>query len=129
MYLKELDKLQYLNCFIEEGVIVEEGAKILYNTIILGKSKVEKGAVIGPNSVIINSVIGSHSKVLSSWVVDSVIGKNCTIGPYANLRKDNYLLDDIRIGNFVELKNSVINCKYKCLYGRLMLITNIAMLT
>ena len=113
MYLKELDKLQYLNCFIEEGVIVEEGAKILYNTIILGKSKVEKGAVIGPNSVIINSVIGSHSKVLSSWLVDSVIGKNCTIGPYANLRKDNYLLDDIRIGNFVELKNSVIKSNSK----------------
>lgn len=113
MYLKELDKLQYLNCFIEEGVVIEEDTKILYNTIILGKSKIEKGAIVGPNSVIINSVIGTDSKVLSSWVVDSVIGKNCNIGPYANLRKDNYLLDDIRIGNFVELKNSVIKSNSK----------------
>ena len=113
MYLKELDKLQYLNCFIEEGVIIEEGAKILYNTIILGKSKIEKGAVVGPNSVGVNSVIGTESKVLSSWVIDSVVGKNCNIGPYANLRKDNYLLDDIRIGNFVELKNSVIKSNSK----------------
>lgn len=113
MYQKELLKTMNRNVYIDENVILEEGAIILQNSIVLGESKISKGAIIGPNSVIINSVIGPNTYVLSSWVVDTVVGASCTIGPYANLRKENFLFDNIRIGNFVEVKNAIIKTNSK----------------
>lgn len=113
MYHQSLEKLKNINCFIDETVVIEEESKILFNSVLLGDTKIKKGAIIGPNSVIINSVIGENSIIISSWICDSVVGDNCSIGPYANLRKDNFLFDSIRIGNFVELKNSVIKSHTK----------------
>ncbi len=46
--------------------------------------------------------------VKSSYIEGSQIGKNCQIGPFANIRPNCTLEDNIRVGNFVELKNCVI---------------------
>ena len=60
--------------------------------------------VIGPNVAIM-----SNTEVFSfSDIADSTIGKNCKIGPHARLRGNNVIGDDVKIGNFVEVKASKI---------------------
>ena len=42
------------------------------------------------------------------------MGANCTIGPFAHIKQNSKLKDNLRIGNFVEIKNSTINNDTKC---------------
>ena len=44
----------------------------------------------------------------NSFIEDAVIGENCKIGPYARIRPGTKLADKVHIGNFVEVKNSLI---------------------
>ena len=94
---------------ISPDVKIESGVKIYQNTKIIGSSIISKNSIIGPNTTIINSTIGQGTKVESSTIEDSNIGKNNNIGPYSHIRMNSNLKDNIRCGNFVEIKNSEIN--------------------
>ncbi len=85
---------------VESGVIIGSGVCIKGDTLI------SKGSVIENGSFISNSKIGENCNVLASTITDSEIGANCKIGPYAQIRPNTKLSDDIKIGNFVEVKNS-----------------------
>jgi bifunctional UDP-N-acetylglucosamine pyrophosphorylase/glucosamine-1-phosphate N-acetyltransferase len=66
--------------------------------------------VIEEGVKIVDSQIGAGSVVKSSSVVESSrVGKGARIGPFAHLRPGNSLGDDVRIGNFVELKKCKID--------------------
>ncbi len=93
---------------ISKDVKIESGTTIYPNTCIYGKTVIKNGTVVGPNSEISNSIIGSNSSVVHSTVFDSEIGSKTTVGPFAHLRMHTILGDKIRLGNFVELKNSKI---------------------
>ena len=60
------------------------------------------------NCRIENSKIGKGVKIYSSTITESTVDDGCTIGPYAHLRPNSHLGKNIRIGNFVEVKNSTI---------------------
>lgn len=94
---------------IADEAIVEPGAEIHPNTYITGSTYIGKGCVIGPNTEIHNSKIGANTVVRHSLVTDCEIGKNTTVGPFAHLRNGAVLGDKMRIGNFVEIKNSQID--------------------
>lgn len=96
------------NIIIDSNSYVDKSSIILANSIILGNSKILKNAIIGPNSVIIDSVINENSYILNSYVSESVVGSNTTVGPYANIKKNTIIGDNCRIGNYVEIKNSQI---------------------
>ena len=109
-----LDKvIDFGNNYIDEKAKVESGAKILPNTLILGTSIIQKNAIVGPNSVIINSIISSGSEIINSFIIDSYIGFNCQIGPFAHIRNNSAINDNCRIGNYVEVKNSKISSNTK----------------
>lgn len=91
---------------IGHNVIIEEGVWVYPNTTIVGNSVIKKGATIGPNTEINNSFVGEDSIVRHSLVLDSMIGKHSTVGPFAHLRQRTVIGDHNRIGNFVEVKNS-----------------------
>ena len=92
---------------LEEGVIVERGARVR------GKSVVKRDAVVGSGSEIVDSEVGAYTQVKSSCVLQSRIGKNCTVGPFAYLRPNSVVGDGCRIGDFVELKNAKIGAGSK----------------
>ncbi len=94
------------NCYIEPGVIVEEGAKLLPGTILRGRSVVETGAVIGPWSTIEDAHIGPGATVNASVVIGSKVGAEVSVGPFAHIRPDCTVSRGAYIGNFVELKNT-----------------------
>ena len=103
---KYFNLLKNNNIIIDSNSIIDENVTILANSIILGNSIIKKNAIIGPNSVVIDSIISESSQILNSYVIDSVIGKNTTVGPFANIKKNTTVGDMCRIGNFVEIKNS-----------------------
>jgi bifunctional UDP-N-acetylglucosamine pyrophosphorylase/glucosamine-1-phosphate N-acetyltransferase len=64
---------------------------------------------VGAYSIIKNSSVGQGTQILAySHIDDSEVGANCHLGPYARLRPGTKLHDDAHVGNFVEIKNSVI---------------------
>ncbi|MDP1614842.1 MAG: DapH/DapD/GlmU-related protein, partial [Methylococcales bacterium] len=79
------------------------------NVILEGKISIGNNVIIGPNTVIKNSIIGDHVEILANCVIeDAVIGRGSRIGPYARLRPETVLDEDVHIGNFVEIKKSSI---------------------
>ena len=108
-----INNIRNINTFISEESIISPTATILMNSIILGKSHVKDNCVIGPNTIIVDSVIEEGSIVINSFINNSYIGKNTTVGPFAHLRENAIICDDCKIGNFVEVKKSSIGNKSK----------------
>jgi len=64
---------------------------------------------VGAHCIIKNSSIADGTEISPySFVDSSVVGTDCTIGPYARLRPGSQLHDQVHVGNFVEIKNSEI---------------------
>lgn len=71
-------------------------------------NKIDKTAQVDKFSVITNSTIGADVKVEQSYIEDSIVGESTTIGPFAHLRPNSIIGKNCKIGNFCEIKNSVI---------------------
>ena len=89
-------------------VQIEEGAAILPNCQIYGLSTIKKGSVIGPNAVISDSCIGENTKINASQVFESSVGCDTTVGPFAYIRPKSDIGDNVKIGDYVEIKKSTI---------------------
>lgn len=94
------------NCYIGPDVKIEQDVTIHPGTIITGSSVIKSKAVIGPYSEIQNCTVGEGSLITQSVVKDSVIGKNVNLGPYVHIRPETQLEDEVRVGNFVEIKKA-----------------------
>ena len=76
-------------------------------TRISGATKIGSDCVIGPNSEVNNCTIGDGTVIRQSVVCDSEIGSGVAIGPFAHIRPNSQIHDEIKIGNFVEIKKTV----------------------
>jgi bifunctional UDP-N-acetylglucosamine pyrophosphorylase/glucosamine-1-phosphate N-acetyltransferase len=92
--------------YLEPELQIGRDTVIYPNTGISRLSVIGEGCVIGPASRLSNATLGAHTSVRESVVVDSVIGEHGSIGPYAHLRGHSELQSGVKIGNFVEVKNS-----------------------
>ena len=90
---------------------IEVGADCVIDVNVIFEGDVELGdnVEIGANSVISDTKIDNGTKILPfSHIVQSNIGKDCSIGPYARLREGSIIENEAKIGNFVETKKSTI---------------------
>lgn len=100
-----------------DGIIIAADAKIgadttiLPGTIIKGGCVIGSGCTIGPNTIVDHSRIGNNSIVNSSQVYHSRIGDGVTIGPFSQIRPGCDIKDRAKVGDFVEVKNSVVGEK------------------
>jgi bifunctional UDP-N-acetylglucosamine pyrophosphorylase/glucosamine-1-phosphate N-acetyltransferase len=94
--------------FIDPRVKIGNNVTIYENNRIEGECIIFDGAVIMPNCYIKDTIIGDNSIFNSSQSENAVVGKNCTVGPFARLRPKAVIKDDVKIGNFVEVKNATI---------------------
>ena len=77
------------------------------NVTIEGKTVIGEGCVIRSGARITNSRLGDGVTVKDhSIIVDSQIGSNCSVGPFAHLRMNAVLDEKATVGNFVEVKKS-----------------------
>jgi bifunctional UDP-N-acetylglucosamine pyrophosphorylase/glucosamine-1-phosphate N-acetyltransferase len=90
---------------------IEHGRDVFIDANVLFEGEVKLGdrVRIGPNVVVRNCEIGADTVIHPNCVLEqSVIGKDCSIGPFARMRPNNRLADGVHIGNWVELKNSQV---------------------
>ena len=107
LYADGVEIWDFDNCYVGPFAEVAPGAVLMPGTILKGKTTIAAGAVIGPNSLLENAV-GEGSTVNASQVYDSTIGERTNVGPFAYIRPGCTVGNDIKVGDFVELKNSTI---------------------
>jgi bifunctional UDP-N-acetylglucosamine pyrophosphorylase/glucosamine-1-phosphate N-acetyltransferase len=84
------------------------------NVVFEGKVSLGDRVRIGPNVVIKDTTIGDDTVVFPNCVIDSaIIGSKCNIGPFARFRPSSELAAGVHIGNFVEVKNSILGAGSK----------------
>lgn len=103
-----------VNFVCTDGIVigneVEIGAEttILPGTILKGKTKIGRKCTIGPNCLIENSTIGDHVKLNYVQAYDTVVDDAVKAGPFVHLRPNTHLKNGVKIGDFVEVKNSTV---------------------
>jgi len=96
------------NTYIEPGVSIEEDTTIYPNTVLKGDTRIESFCRLGPDVEIKDSIIGEGTQVEKSKIDSSSLEKHVSIGPYSQIRPTSYIGQDVKIGNFVEVKNSTM---------------------
>ncbi|NLJ57786.1 MAG: bifunctional UDP-N-acetylglucosamine diphosphorylase/glucosamine-1-phosphate N-acetyltransferase GlmU [Tissierellia bacterium] len=97
-----------------DSTYIDDSVTIGKDTVIYPNSYLEEGSVIGCNCVIgpstriINSSLRDNVRVESSKVVESSIGEGTSVGPFAYIRPGSKIGKNVRIGDFVEVKQSTI---------------------
>lgn len=94
--------------YIESDVEIGKDTVIEPNVYLKGSAVIGEDCVIGMNSVIIDSRIGNQSIIQSSTIDQSTLETGVTVGPNAHIRPNSTLKDQVHIGNFVEVKNSIL---------------------
>ena len=93
---------------IGKDVKIGASTRILPNTIIIGNTAIGDNCVIGPNTWIDNSNIGNEVVLDNCKITDSAIEDGVDCGPFVKVRANSVLKKGVHIGNFVEVKNSVV---------------------
>ena len=94
--------------FIEQGVKIGQDTIIYPFTIIEKDTKIKDGCLVGPYSHLIDANIGKGVRVWASIIESSTVKEGANIGPYAHLRPENVVEKGAKIGNFVELKKTIM---------------------
>jgi len=82
-----------------------------------GRTSIGAGCEIHSGVRIVNSQIGDHVQVFNHCVItDSVVANDVNIGPFAHLRNHADVRAQARIGNFVELKKTVLGTGSKSMH-------------
>jgi bifunctional UDP-N-acetylglucosamine pyrophosphorylase/glucosamine-1-phosphate N-acetyltransferase len=93
---------------IDAGVEIGEDTTIEPGTLLRGKTTIGAGCTIGPNTTVIDSTIGDRTSALNAHIAESAIGSEVSIGPFAYIRPNTKLGDRVKIGTYVEVKNSTV---------------------
>jgi bifunctional UDP-N-acetylglucosamine pyrophosphorylase / glucosamine-1-phosphate N-acetyltransferase len=94
---------------IDPEVIAGEDTVIESGVHLLGKTKIGARCVIRTGSVLTDTVLGDDVIVEPHCVIaHSRLDERVTVGPFARLRPDNHLKAGVHIGNFVELKKTIV---------------------
>ncbi|KZL93108.1 bifunctional UDP-N-acetylglucosamine diphosphorylase/glucosamine-1-phosphate N-acetyltransferase GlmU [Clostridium magnum] len=96
------------NTYIEIDVEINNDTVIYPSNVIQGKTIIGEGCIIYPNSRIKDSIIGKNVSIQSSTILESTVGENTTVGPFAYIRPESVIGKSARIGDFVEIKKSTI---------------------
>lgn len=93
--------------YIEADVEIGQDTVIYPGTMLKGKTKIGSDCHIGPNSEIGDSNVGDETVIRQSAAFESLIGSRVNIGPFAHIRPKSDIHDDVKIGNFVEVKKAI----------------------
>lgn len=94
--------------YIQTQVVVGMDTVIYPGVILEGECVIGHECIIGSNSRLRDAQIGDGTKIEQSVIVESMVGEQCQIGPFAYLRPGTELADQVKIGDFVEIKKSHI---------------------
>jgi bifunctional UDP-N-acetylglucosamine pyrophosphorylase/glucosamine-1-phosphate N-acetyltransferase len=95
--------------YVDEGVEVGVDTVLEPMVALRGKTRIGKGARIGQGAVVVDCEIADFAEVLPySHLTEAKVGQNAFIGPFARLRPGAQVAEQAHVGNFVELKKTVL---------------------
>lgn len=92
--------------FIEGSVKIGRDTIIYPYTWLEGTTEIGEDCEIGPNARFTNVKIGNDNHLQFIYGHDCEVKNHVTAGPYVHLRPDTVISDGVKIGNYVEVKNS-----------------------
>ena len=93
---------------IEADVTIGQDTVIETGVSLKGNTKIGKNCFIGVNSEIYGSEIADNVSITQSTIEESFVDENTDVGPYAHVRPASTIGKNVNIGNFVEIKNSIL---------------------
>ena len=97
------------NVYVESAVEIGKDTTIFPNCFLAGKTVIGRGVTIGPNVVIRNCTIHDNVNIDGFVVMEGAeVKEGVKVGPFSRLRPTTVVEKGAKIGNFVEVKNSVI---------------------
>jgi bifunctional UDP-N-acetylglucosamine pyrophosphorylase/glucosamine-1-phosphate N-acetyltransferase len=94
--------------YIEDRVEIEAETTILPGCVLQGQTRIGGHSVIGPNSQIVDTMVGRYCRITYSVLEEAHVEDHCEIGPFGHLRKGAHLAQGVHMGNFGEVKNSYL---------------------
>lgn len=94
--------------YIGPRVTVGGGTLILPGTILRGETAIGRNCELGPNTMITDCTLGDGVTINASQLNESTVGDGTKVGPFAYIRPNCHLGSNVKVGDFVELKNSTI---------------------
>ncbi|PRI10159.1 bifunctional UDP-N-acetylglucosamine diphosphorylase/glucosamine-1-phosphate N-acetyltransferase GlmU [Leucobacter massiliensis] len=94
--------------WIDADVSIEPDAEILPGTYLQGATSIAAGAVIGPDTTLVDCEVGEGARIRRSEATLAVFAAGAEVGPFAYVRPGTELGEAGKIGAFVEVKNSRI---------------------
>jgi UDP-N-acetylglucosamine diphosphorylase/glucosamine-1-phosphate N-acetyltransferase len=94
--------------FIDNDVEIGIDTVIYPQTIIEGSTVIGTDCQIGPATRITSSRVGNRVVIENSRVKEADVGDECTIGPFAYLRPGAVLHRNVKVGDFAEIKKSIL---------------------
>jgi len=95
--------------FISATSLIGQGTIIYPNVHIEGSTKIGRRCAIFPNVRILDSMIEDDATIKDSTLIErSIVKKKASVGPFAHIRPGCTIGENAKIGNFVEVKNSMI---------------------
>src|SRR2546429_393703 len=88
--------------YVDATVELEPDVQLLAGTMLEGRTVIGAGSVIGPDTHLVDTIIGERVVVRQTVANEAEIGDDATVGPFAHLRPRTRLGADVHIGNFVE---------------------------
>ncbi len=95
--------------YVEQDVVVGKDTVLLPGTMLQRKTVVGAHCEIGPDTQLTDVTCGDFTHLNRVYAHECSIGNYNEIGPFVHLRPNTELHDHIKIGNFVEVKNSVVD--------------------
>ncbi|SVB71412.1 uncharacterized protein METZ01_LOCUS224266, partial [marine metagenome] len=99
--------------YIHSSVHIGKDTVLYPNTHIMGNSIIGESCKIGPNTVVRDSVVDRGCNIVSSIVDGTTLGVGVDVGPFSNLRLGSHIGEGTHIGNYVEIKESVLGSDVK----------------
>lgn len=92
--------------YIDEGVRIGKGTVVYPCVVLEGDVEIGENCTIGQNTRIKDSIIGNGTSIQSSVILESKVGNETSVGPFAYLRPNSEIGSHCKVGDFVEIKNS-----------------------
>ena len=99
--------------WIDADVVIEPDATIEPGCLLRGATRVGRGAVVGPFTTLIDTVLGAEAAARHSHLVECEVLDRCSVGPFTYIRPRTTLREGAKAGAFVEIKGSEIGAGTK----------------
>lgn len=94
--------------YIESDVVIGRDTIVYPGAFIEGNTVIGEDCIIGHNTRLLNAKIGNNVEIQSSVIIDSEVGDSTSVGPFAYIRPGSVIGQEVKIGDFVEIKKSTI---------------------